>query len=507
MPSPTPLYSVAAIRDIERAALATVPPGTLMQRAAQAATTLALQLIDVPPSEAKVLLTAGPGNNGGDALVTACLLAAAGIRPQMMLCAAAANPPVDSVNALQRARNSAVDFIEPTASAVNASWHLVIDGLFGIGLARPISGALRDVVEAVNKLACPVLALDIPSGLNADTGSIVGDDRIAVRATHTITFIGDKPGLHTCEGRDYAGEVHVADLDIDQKYFKPAEAWISDISLFAHSLRRRRHNSHKGNYGDVIVAGGAHGMSGAPILASRAAAHLGAGRVFAAFLEDAPAYDSVQPELMCRLATTMDFASCTLVVGPGLGVSSSAKDLLARALQGDGPLVLDADALNLVAAEPALRPQLAQRKLPAVLTPHPLEAARLLQMSAHEIQADRPAAARRLARQYHAIVVLKGSGTIIAKPDGEIAINPTGNPGLATAGTGDVLAGMCGALLTQSFPGWEAALAATWIHGRAADELVDKGVGPIGLTASELIPCARGILNQLTNEYARYAAR
>lgn len=507
MPSSTPLYPLAAIREIELAALAEVPAGTLMQRAAQEAASLALNLIDVPLSAAKVLLLVGPGNNGGDALVTACLLAEAGARPTVMLCTATDNQPEDARNALQRAKSSAIDFITPTPDAIYGDWNLVIDGLFGIGLARPISGLLRDIVERVNAMDCRVLALDIPSGLDADTGSIIGDHGIAIKATHTITFIGDKPGLHTCEGRDYAGHIHVADLDIDKKHFKPVSGRLNTIALFSDFLKHRPHNSHKGSYGDVIVAGGAHGMSGAPILASRAAAHLGAGRVFAAFLEEAPAYDSVQPELMCRLASTIDLASGTLVVGPGLGTSAAALDLLAKALHTSTPLVLDADALNLVASDLGLQQILAQREVPALLTPHPLEAARLLQTTAREIQVNRPAAARRLAHQLHAVVILKGSGSVIARHDGEMVINPTGNPALATAGTGDVLAGMCGALLAQCFPAWEAALAATWIHGHAADLLVEHGIGPIGLTAGELIPCARTILNQLTTDYARHAPR
>jgi hydroxyethylthiazole kinase-like uncharacterized protein yjeF len=502
MPSTHALYSTAEIRKIEQAALAALPAGTLMERAAQAAAAIARSLL--PPANEQVLLIAGPGNNGGDALVTASLLAEAGVEPTVMLCADIAHQPEDSRRALERAKSANVRIVEPSLEAIAQPWNLIVDGLFGIGLARPISGALRDLVQALNQQTCPILALDIPSGLNADTGCIVGEDGTAVKATHTVTFIADKSGLHTGDGRDYAGQVQVADLDIERTYFVAATAQLSDIALFAPSLKRRRHSSHKGSYGDVIVVGGAHGMAGAPVLASRAAAKCGAGRVFTAFLEEAPAYDSVQPELMCRLASDMNFASGTLVVGPGLGNEGLAHDLLAKALHAPSPLVLDADALNLITAEPGLQQILSQRRSPSLMTPHPLEAARLLQVTTHEIQGDRLAAARRLARQFNAIVVLKGSGSVIAKPDGEIAINPTGNPGLATAGTGDVLAGMCGALLAQSFTPWHAAIAAVWIHGQAADMLVSQGIGPIGMTAGELIPCARAILNQLTEQHAQH---
>jgi hydroxyethylthiazole kinase-like uncharacterized protein yjeF len=207
---------------------------------------------------------------------------------------------------------------------------------------------------------------------------------------------------------------------------------------------------------------------------------------------------------MCRLARDLDFSTCTLVVGPGLGTSPAALDTLTRALNTASPLVLDADALNLIAATPDLQQLLATRIGIAVMTPHPLEAARLLGTTSVSIQADRLAAAREIARRYSAVVILKGSGTVISRPDGAVVINTTGNPGLATAGTGDVLAGICGALLAQHWPQWEAALGATWMHGHAADMLVQQGVGPIGLTAGELIPCVRAALNQLTDKHAQH---
>jgi hydroxyethylthiazole kinase-like uncharacterized protein yjeF len=382
-------------------------------------------------------------------------------------------------------------------------WTLVIDGLFGIGLARGIAPPLHGVIELLNTLDCSVLALDVPSGLDADTGNIVGPHGIAAAATHTITFIGDKPGLHTGSGRDYAGIISVANLDIDPRFYSMPHAQLGMPDSFAASLRPRLHNSHKGSFGDVIVAGGARGMSGAAVLAGTAAAHCGAGRVFAAFLEDPPAYDPAHPELMCRHAEDVDLSKGAVVLGPGLGTSRQACDLVARGLAADVPAVIDADALNLIAAESALQHRLSERRAPALLTPHPLEAARLLGTSAAQVQADRLAAARLLAQRFNAIVVLKGSGSVIARPDGEVAINTTGNPALATAGSGDVLAGICGALLAQHWDVWEAALGGVWIHGHAADRLVAEGIGPVGLTASELIPAMRAILNQLTGSHAQ----
>lgn len=507
MPSPTALYPVSVIRDIEQANLALLPPGSLMRRAGSAAAQLAMRFLSPCGSSANVLVIAGPGNNGGDALESAHLIAKEGIHVTVLLCSDLAHQSEDARQALARARSSAAEFIPLHANAIEIArrrrqWNLVVDGLFGIGLTRPISGPLSELVRTINALPCAVLALDVPSGLNADTGAIVGSDGVAIRATHTITFIADKPGLHTLDGRDHAGEVHIADLDIDSKYFKPAHAHLNAIESFADSLRQRPHNSHKGSYGDVIIAGGAHGMSGAPILAARAAIKCGAGRVFAAFLDNAPAYDTTQPELMCRQLSDMDFSSRVTVAGPGLGTSRAAHDFLAKVLHSQSPLVLDADALNLIAAESGLQQKLAQRNCSTVLTPHPLEAARLLQASTQEVQSDRLAAARELARRFSAVAILKGSGSVIARPDGEVMINTTGNPALATAGTGDVLAGICGALLAQSFSPWDSALAATWLHGQAADVLVSQGIGPIGMTASELIPTVRTLLNQLTAQYA-----
>jgi hydroxyethylthiazole kinase-like uncharacterized protein yjeF len=317
-----------------------------------------------------------------------------------------------------------------------------------------------------------------------------------------LTFIGNKPGLHTCDGRDYAGAVHVAELAIDASLFPPSRIQLNHVGLFSGALRPRPHNSHKGSYGDVTVLGGADGMVGAAVLAARTAAKCGAGRVFVASIAGALAYDSAQPELMCRLAQDIDFSKTTTVAGPGLGTSRPAHDFLIRAMTARTPLVLDADALNLISVESGLQQKLLSRKTLTLLTPHPLEAARLLGTSSAQIQADRLAAAHSLATTFNATTILKGSGTIIAAPNGDIVINPTGNPALATAGSGDVLSGLCGALLAQNWPEWEAALAAVWLHGKAADNLVQRGIGPIGLTASELIPEIRSALNQLTNRQA-----
>ncbi|MBC7501526.1 MAG: NAD(P)H-hydrate dehydratase [Herminiimonas sp.] len=497
------LYPIAEIREIERAATASLAPGTLMQRAGIAATAIAQDLIPdniFSDDIQRVLVIAGPGNNGGDALEVAANLAEAGRDVTVLLYADEARQPPDAQRALARARASRLRFDDtfaPADALVAGSWALVVDGLFGIGLARAAEGHLQHLIDAVNQTDCPVLALDVPSGLDADTGNIVGEHGVAIRATHTATFIGDKPGLHTGVGRDFAGIVIVCDLDLAPTYFNEPVSFRNHIGLFAGSLRRRPHSSHKGSYGDVAVIGGAHGMAGAPVLAASAAAKSGAGRVFVGFLEKAPEYDSTHPELMMRLTQDLQLQDYTLVIGPGLGQSKKAHEVLTRAIAAATSMIIDADALNLLAEDRKLQDAVTTRTDGTIITPHPLEAARLLSCSVAQVQADRPAAARELARRFNAIAILKGSGTVIADPAGRIVINPTGNPALATAGTGDVLAGICGALLAQGWPQWRAALGAVWMHGKAADDLVSAGIGPIGLTASELVPVVRTIFNSM----------
>lgn len=500
------LYSVQQIRAMEKAAAATLPPETLMLRAGAAAAAYARSLLHRPP--ANVLVIAGPGNNGGDALETAHLLANDGYAVSVMLCGDIARFSSDAQKCYQRALSSSVQFFGPgdLGQSRPERWSLAIDGLFGIGLSRPISGALQDVVERLNKLSAvyrfPVLSLDVPSGLNADTGQVVGLQGIAVSATHTLTFIGNKPGLHTGAGRDYAGEVEVADLAIDKQFRPVPKAQLSNQMMFSAILKPRPHQSHKGSFGDVLILGGAPGMAGAALLSARAAAHCGAGRVFVGFIAESPAYDSLHPELMFRRADEADLSAEVVVVGPGLGQSPASKQILLKALQQAHKLVVDADALNLIAADMDLQDLLAARTGPTILTPHPLEAARLLGSSGAEVQADRLHAARTLAQRFSATVVLKGSGTVIAEQDGQVMINHTGNPALATAGTGDILAGMCGTLLTHQAAAADVAGLAVCLHGLAADRLVAQGTGPVGITSGELIHAVRNCLNEMLADSA-----
>jgi hydroxyethylthiazole kinase-like uncharacterized protein yjeF len=409
-----------------------------------------------------VLILAGPGNNGGDARVMARVL---------------------------QQRGTAVVVVGPGDAVPDGKYGLTVDGMFGIGLTRPITGPYADLIARINEFAGPVLALDIPSGLDGDTGRVLG---IAVRATHTLSFIGGKPGLYTLDGPDHCGHVSVVDLGLRLDGFPGALLSIDD---FRSCLKPRARNSHKGSYGSLAVIGGGAGMTGATLLAARAGLKLGAGRVFVGPLQ-ALAVDPLQPELMLRSPDDALAQATTAVVGPGLGDSDVAVEILRRVASADFPVLFDADALNLLAAHPVLAARVARRSQATLVTPHPAEAARLLSLTTEAVQADRVGAALELARRFKAHVALKGCGTVIAHPDGGWRINATGNPGLASGGSGDVLSGMAGALLAQGWPAAAALSAAVHLHGAAADALAASGDGPIGIAAGELIPVARTLLNR-----------
>lgn len=476
-----PLLFAAELRETESRNAKADPP--LMERAGRAAADFVGERFGGGP----VLVCAGPGNNGGDGFVTARELHRAGIPVVVRFDADPTRLPPDAAAALASCRAAGADFCR---EAPARRFALVVDALFGIGLARPIDGACAALIGRINAFPGPVLALDLPSGLDGDTGGVLG---CAVRASHTLSFIGGKPGLFTLDGPDHAGEVTVDNLGLDLAALPGALLGLDD---FASALRQRPRNSHKGQFGSLAVIGGAPGMTGAALLAARAGLMLGAGRVFGGLLQSL-AVDTGQPELMLRSPDAALAAATAAVVGPGLGDSDAALGVLRRAVDADFPLLLDADALNLVAKRPVLAAHVARRAAPTLLTPHPAEAARLLAVATEAVQADRVAAALDLARRFRAHVALKGCGTVVADPDGRWRINATGNPGLASAGSGDVLAGIGGALLAQGWPAHAALCAAVHLHGAAADERVAAGDGPVGLAAGELIPAARRQLNQL----------
>lgn len=489
------LLRTPAIRRLEARHLPTAKPA-LMEQAGLAAADFAGELLAEAPGGVVVL--AGAGNNGGDAFVCARHLKSRGYSVLVVSAASQETPeakaaPPDAQAARQAWLAGGGEILSELPA--HKDFALAVDGIFGIGLSRPVVGVAGDWIDWLNALHCPVLALDVPSGLNADTGAIMGR---CVRATHTVTFIAAKPGLYTLAGRDHAGEIHIATLGIDASEEAAGEGRLISRKDFESALRPRRHDSHKGSNGNAAIIGGAPGMAGAALLASRAALHLGAGRVYAGMLDPLPV-DYGQPELMVRAAddaiANAEGKNAAIGIGPGLGQSEAALAALRLAIHRDTPLVLDADALNLLAVQPVLAARISRRPVVTALTPHPTEAARLLECSTEEIQADRIAAARKLAQRFNAAVVLKGSGSVVAAPDGSWYVNGNGNPGLATAGTGDVLLGIVSAFIAQGNDPTTALLAAVHLHGAAADALVAADCGPVGLTAGELIMTARRLWN------------
>ena len=482
-----PLFDVATLRTVEADAAKALRPGALMQRAGAAAARQIAQRLGATPKT--VAIACGAGNNGGDGYTCALELAQRGHRVE---CAALAPPAADDARAAAAAWRASGGTVREGIDRAT-KYDAVVDAMFGIGLSRPLEGAFATAAEWINaQRAGSRIALDVPSGLDADRGSWVGG-KPGVTADQTITFLGAKPGLFTGAGCDAAGAVLVESIGVE---LPRARLTLTDRADFAPICRPRSRDSHKGDYGNVGVIGGGIGMVGAPLLAARAALRMGAGRVFVECI-GAPdlQFDPLYPELMLRSVRSLERLDA-VVIGCGLGADSNANAALEWALAAPCPAVFDADALNLLAREAALRETLRRREAASVLTPHPLEAARLLQTTAQEVQADRVDCARRLAHETTATVVLKGAGTVTALPDGRAWINSSGSPALATPGSGDVLGGMIGALLAQPFTPLEATLAAAWLHGAAADRFG----GDVGLVAGEIAARAATCLAELRRE-------
>ena len=493
--SAQPLFDTAATRAIEQAAQADLPPHSLMQRAGLATAKLAMALA---PHADTFWVACGPGNNGGDGLEAAMHLKQWGKSPVVTWLGTPGKVPADAALSHRRAVGAGVAF----ADSPPDGFDFCIDALMGIGAsnpatARPIDGRMAAWIALINASHTPVLAVDLPTGLNADTGDA---SALWVRATATLSLLTPKPGLFTAFGRDASGDIWLDQLGAQYTDFKAEPtAWLAG----APALATRDHATHKGSFGDVLVVGGAAGMTGAALLAATAALHGGAGRVFVMLLDGGSiTVNGQHPELMFRPYNDHDFedqlttvfAHMTVVCGCGGG--AAVQGPLAAILAANTHAVLDADALNAIAVDKALGGLLrarAERHLQTVLTPHPLEAARLLGTTTQQVQQNRLAAATQLARQFNCTVVLKGSGTVIAAPGHTPVINPTGNALLATAGTGDVLAGMVGARLahltgrpTKSAPpgleAFQAACEAVYLHGEAAD----RWPAQHALTASRL---------------------
>ncbi|MDO9049168.1 MAG: NAD(P)H-hydrate dehydratase [Methylobacter sp.] len=483
---PIKLYRAAQVRELDRIAIQErgIPGFELMSRAGYEV----FQCIKKQwPDARSVAVFCGSGNNAGDGYIIAWLALEAGLN----VCVYAVSEPEklngDALTAYRKysdIHGTVMPF--QIEQVINAD--VLVDALLGTGLDRPVTGLYAEAIQAINAQSSPVIAVDIPSGLNADTGNVMG---CAVKAAFTVTFIGLKQGLFTGQAAEYCGVIYYAQLGVPDDVFVDLEATATRV--VKAPFPRRNRDAHKGNCGYVLIVGGEQGYSGAARMAGEAALRVGAGLVgIATRAEHSGLMNLNRPELMCHGVETPEQLTALLVkvdvvvVGPGLGQSDWAKALFNAAISSGKPTVIDADGLNLLAAAPAA-------KSDWILTPHPGEAARLLNCSTAYIQQDRFAAALSLQAGYGGVVVLKGPGTLIAS-EHQLAVSNTGNPGMASGGMGDVLAGVIAGLLAQGLSLQDAAQQGVYNHGLAADLAAEKD-GERGLLASDLMPYLRQLVN------------
>lgn len=487
------LFAVADVRRLDLAAQQALGIGeyALMQRAGQAA----WQVVGKRSAQAaRIGIACGPGNNGGDGYVLARLAHEAG-RQVTVLRLPDGEPRSAAARQAAAEWTGAGGGVHEYDGALPAV-DLWVDALFGIGLTRAPEAAASTLIAAINAAGTQVLALDVPSGVDADSGHVPG---VAIRASVTVTFIVHKRGLHTGAALDQVGDLHCDGLGVPAAAIaaRPPAAWLLRQEALAGYLPPRTPDSHKGDFGHVLCVGGDHGTAGAIALTAEAALRAGAGLVSVATRSDhLGALLARRPELMAHaVESAEDFrAACArptvLAVGPGLGAGEWGRALLAASLRAGKPLVLDADALNVLAESP--------RSLPdAILTPHPGEAGRLLGMATAQVQADRFAAAAQLAARFQAVIVLKGAGSVIASPAEAPVVIAAGNPGMASGGMGDVLTGVVAALRAQGLPAFDAAVCGALLHGAAGDAAAGEG-GRRGLLAADLFPHLRALANPCT---------
>ena len=493
IPTGVALYTASQTRALDALAIEheSLSGYTLMTRAA----TAALRLIGERwPDQAPLHVVCGTGNNGGDGFVLARLAAAAGLAVRLYQVGDPARVEGDA----RRARADALEQgLSLTPLPEQFERGVIVDALLGTGLKGEVRPQQAAAIELINRSQGPVVALDIPSGICGDRGRVLGT---AVRADVTLTFVGRKRGLYTGAAVDYCGTVLFDDLGIPSAVYRrvlPLSRQLNLSNLLAGLPASRARSTHKGHNGHVLVIGGAPGLGGAALLAARAAARCGAGLVSMATHPDTvAAANAACPEIMARTVRNVhEFApllarASVLVIGPGLGLSPWAEQMWQAALRRALPMVIDADALNLLSERGD------RLNSPCILTPHPGEAGRLLGVGAADVQTDRFDAVARIATRYGAKVLLKGAGTLVVDDDNAEAIDlcPYGNPGMATGGMGDVLSGVLGALLAQGLSASDAARLGVCVHGRSADLAVRRD-GERGLLASDLLPWCRRILN------------
>ena len=487
---PSPLYSAAQVRELDARLIAAGTPGfELMQRAAHA---VWRALRRRWPDADEITVLAGRGNNAGDGYLIAALAQRAGRQVTVLAVGDPQQLQGDAAEAFQEAQAVGVRVLPWTSASGPGLRGVLVDALLGTGITGEVREPYASVIRAMNESGLPILAVDLPSGLCADTGSLLGE---TVRAELTVAFIGLKLGLFTGQGPDRVGALVFDSLQADEaivKRIEPSALRLCEANL--PELAPRSPAAHKGSFGQVLVIGGDLGTGGAALLAAEAALRSGAGMVtLATRPEHVTAALVRRPEIMCSgvestyALTTLTGRADVLVIGPGLGQAPWGRSLLSLTPQCHVPQVWDADALNLLATGAVELPP------DCLLTPHPGEAARLLDVSVAEIQADRPAAARALAARFDCVVLLKGAGTLISDRDGRLALCDRGHPAMASAGLGDVLAGVAGALLAQGLTPFDAACLAVWLHAVAGEQQGSLGRG---LAAADLIPVIRELIEE-----------
>ena len=514
MKLPEALYTAAQVRELDRLAIEErkIPGAKLMQRAGAAAFDL---LRARWPRARRVAVVCGLGNNGGDGYVVARLAREAGMAVDVLSLGAAEKIQGDAAAARKQCKSAGISIRNFKADLL-AGHDVIVDAMLGTGLEREVDGEWRVAIEAINASRLPVLAVDLPSGLHADTGHVMG---AAVRASATMTFIGLKAGLFTGSGCEHGGEIFFNDLDVPPDIY--AKVLTSARRLTEESLYRliprRRRDMHKGDAGHVLVIGGDRGMPGAARLAGEAAYRAGAGLVMlATHPEHAAHISAARPELIVHGVATPEelrpllARADVIAVGPGLGQGEWGNTMFGAALDTSLPMVVDADALNILAADPLMHTDW-------ILTPHPGEAARMLGMTKEEIQADRFTAVREIVASFGGVCVLKGAGTLVASlnmerraseasratvADGVVSVCDRGNPGMASGGMGDVLTGAIAGLRAQGLISPVAARLGVWAHAVAGDDAAAAS-GEIGILASDLMPHIRNRLNRLVGHADR----
>lgn len=485
------LYRSEQVRAMDRYAIDQLGiSGTvLMERAGAAAFSLLQRRW---PQARTLAVICGTGNNGGDGFVVARLAAEAGLDVRVLLSGDANHLQGDALAASQRLQSVDIDPV-PFDSTLLTHCDLIVDAILGIGLQGPVEGERRQAIETVNQTGLPVLALDIPSGLDADSGEVLG---IAVKAAATISFIGIKRGMYTGQAAEYCGEIVFDSLSVPEAVYaqQPMEVQRIQYDECKQLLAPRLRNTHKGHYGHVLVIGGEAGYTGAARMAGEAAARIGAGLVsIGTRASHAAGLNAGRPELMVHgMEEETTFHRLTeranvIAIGPGLGQGEWGQHMLSLAIESGLPLVVDADALNILSQSP-------QQHRKWILTPHCGEASRMLGQSTQEIQRDRFAAVTSLQQSYGGIAILKGAGTLVAGPEGPISLCSGGNPGMASGGMGDVLTGVIAGLVAQGLSLRDAAGLGVCLHAAAGDAAA-KAAGERGLLATDLMSWVRRLAN------------